>query len=247
MHKSVFTFGLLASSLVMLTIMPFLNQHNNFSNVMAQEYDKYRDSSYSQYPTDDNKYQCRTGPFEGFFVSSVEFCKHVKFDEKDDRKDIRDNRTGTQGPSGPPGPPGETGPQGPPGATGSQGIQGPIGLNGTQGPIGPQGPMGFNGTQGPPGPNQISNSSLYVASGEPAVSGPTQTNIATSFAKCDVGDTVISGPFIAIPAGSENSTVNGLQSLPSLGNDGWSLAGSGRFINVQAFAYCFDNPPAHIY
>ena len=36
------------------------------------------------------------GPLEGFFVSSVEFCKHVKFD-----KDDRDNRTGTQGPAGP--------------------------------------------------------------------------------------------------------------------------------------------------
>ena len=46
---------------------------------MAQKYDKYRDRSYSQYPTDDKKYECRTGPFEGFFVSSVEFCKHVKF------------------------------------------------------------------------------------------------------------------------------------------------------------------------
>ena len=51
---------------------------------MAQEYDEYGDSSYSKYPTDDNKYQCRTGPFEGFFVSSVEFFKHVKFDVKDD-------------------------------------------------------------------------------------------------------------------------------------------------------------------
>ena len=52
--------------------------------------------------------------------SSVEFCKHIKFDE--DRKDNRDrNRTGTQGPPGPPGP---------------QGIQGPIGPNGTQGPPG---------------------------------------------------------------------------------------------------------------
>ena len=48
---------------------------------MAQEYDKYGDSSYSQYPTDDKKYECQTGPFEGFFVSSVEFCKHVKFDK----------------------------------------------------------------------------------------------------------------------------------------------------------------------
>ena len=56
---------------------------------MAQEYDKYGDSYYSQYPTDDKKYECRTGPFEGFFVSSVEFCKHVKFDNDKDRKDIQ--------------------------------------------------------------------------------------------------------------------------------------------------------------
>ena len=82
MYKSVFTFGLLASSLVMLVLVPFLNNNS----AMAQEYDKYGDSSYSQYPTDDKKYECQTGPFEGFFVSSVEFCKHVKFD-KDDRKD----------------------------------------------------------------------------------------------------------------------------------------------------------------
>src|SRR5215212_2766755 len=121
MKKSVYTFGLLASSLVMLSVMPLLN--NNNITAMAQEYDKYRDSYYSQYPTDDKKYECRTGPFEGFFVSSVEFCKHIKFDDKDDnRKD--NNRTGTQGPPGP------AGPQGP------QGIQGPPGANGTQGPPG---------------------------------------------------------------------------------------------------------------
>ena len=113
MHKSVYTFGLLASSLVMLVLMPFLNNNNNnnnsFSNVMAQEYDKYRDSSYSQYPTDDNKYQCRTGPFEGFFVSSVEFCKHVKFDDRKDNDRKDNNITGIQGP------PGANGTQGPPG------------------------------------------------------------------------------------------------------------------------------------
>ncbi|MGH9979964.1 MAG: hypothetical protein ACRD6U_00245 [Nitrososphaeraceae archaeon] len=59
MHKStLFTFGLLASSMVMLAIMPLLN--NNVSNTaMAQGY--YGDSSsnyYSQYPTDDKKYEC---------------------------------------------------------------------------------------------------------------------------------------------------------------------------------------------
>ena len=31
MHKSALSFGLLASSLVMLAIMPFLNQNNSFS------------------------------------------------------------------------------------------------------------------------------------------------------------------------------------------------------------------------
>jgi hypothetical protein len=105
--KSLFTFGLLASSLVMLAVMPLLNNNNSFlSNIaMAQGY--YGDNYYSTYPTDDKKYECRTGPFEGFFVGSVEFCKHVKFDDKDnDRKDTRDNRTGTQGPPGPQGPSG---------------------------------------------------------------------------------------------------------------------------------------------
>jgi hypothetical protein len=106
----------------MLSVMPLLN--NNNITAMAQEYDKYRDSYYSQYPTDDKKYECRTGPFEGFFVSSVEFCKHIKFDDKDDRKDIRDNKTGTQGPPGPAGAQGPQGPQGPPGANGTQGPPG---------------------------------------------------------------------------------------------------------------------------
>ena len=115
--KSVFTFGLLLSSLVMLSAIPLLNNNNTIA--MAQEYDKYGDSSYSQYPTDDKKYECRTGPFEGFFVSSVEFCKHIKFDDRKDNN--RDNRIGTQGPPGP---------------EGAQGIQGPIGPNGTQGPPG---------------------------------------------------------------------------------------------------------------
>jgi hypothetical protein len=87
MHKSILTFGLLVSSLVMLSAMPLFNNNAAF----AQGYDTYGDS-YRAYPIDDKKYECRTGPFEGFFVSSVEFCKHVKFD-KDDRKD---NRTGTQ-------------------------------------------------------------------------------------------------------------------------------------------------------
>ena len=65
---------------------------------------------YSKYPTNINKYECQTGPFEGFFVSSGEFCKDGKFYDKNDRKDSRDNNlTATQGPQGPQDP---IGPQG---------------------------------------------------------------------------------------------------------------------------------------
>jgi hypothetical protein len=81
MKKSVFTFGILMSSLVMLSAMPLFN--NNAA--MAQGYDNYGDSSYSKYPTDDKKYECQTGPLEGFFTSSVEFCK-FKFDDKDRKR-----------------------------------------------------------------------------------------------------------------------------------------------------------------
>ena len=61
---------------------------NLINNNSYDDDNNYVPSSYSQYPTEENKYECRTGPFEGFFVSSVEFCK-FKFDDKD-RKDNRD-------------------------------------------------------------------------------------------------------------------------------------------------------------
>jgi collagen triple helix repeat protein len=188
MYKSVFTFGLLANSLVMLAVMPLFNNNNTVA--MAQEYDKYRDSSYSQYPTDDNKYQCRTGPFEGFFVSSVEFCKHVKFD---DRKDSRDNRTGTQGPPGPPGP---TGPQGPPGTNGTNGATGATGARGPQGIQGERGEQGEPGTPGTPGPNQILPANLYYNPGnEVTISGNVTGVPGNSTATCQPGDIAIGGNF----------------------------------------------------
>ena len=119
MHKSTLIFGLLMSSLVMLVIMPFLNQNNSLFNVMAQEYDKYGDSHYSQYPTELNKYECQKGPFEGFFVSSVEFCKRVT--------SIVNGENGI-GPQGPPGPASTVpGPEGPPGPAST--VPGPAGPN----------------------------------------------------------------------------------------------------------------------
>ena len=100
---------------------------------MAQSYDIHSDS-YSQYPTEDKKYECKTGPFEGFFVSSVEFCDAKKFDDKRDHKDRdRDNKTGAQGPPGP------TGPQGPPGKDGANGTDGRPGENGADGQPGENG------------------------------------------------------------------------------------------------------------
>jgi hypothetical protein len=44
-------------------------------------YTNDNNNNYNKYPTKDKKYECRTGPFEGFFTSSVEFCK------SDNRKD----------------------------------------------------------------------------------------------------------------------------------------------------------------
>ena len=233
MHKSTTTtFVLLASSLVMLGMVPLLN---NNSVAMAQGYDNYGDSSYSQYPTDDKKYECRTGPFEGFFVSSVEFCKHVKFDDRKDHK-VRDNKTGTQGPPGPQGPPGVNGTTGATGATGPQGIQGIQGI---------QGPIGRNGTQGPSGITQLNDTNTYIKFGvlteEGLAGGGTRSSQVVS---CDPGDSVISGgfslfiqeifrPFAVIQDGFQG--------------EGWKVilvsnednADLGGLVEVN----CFDNPP----
>ena len=168
---------LMMGTLIML--VPFTSI--NFSSVKAQEYgafdNDYDDDNdmYSEYPTDDNKYECRTGPLEGFFVSSVEFCKFNKFDNDkmiEKTLDRDNNQTGIQGPPGPAGPQGLTGPQGLQGLTGPQGLQGltgpqgPKGDTGATGAIGPQGiqgERGFNGTQGPPGPSGVVNASkAYV-------------------------------------------------------------------------------------
>jgi hypothetical protein len=151
MYKSRLTLSLFLMMGSLIMLVPFTSI--NISNVEAQEYgtyDDYDNDIYSTYPTDDKKYECRTGPFEGFFVSSVEFCKHIKFDDK--RKDNRENRTGTQGPPGPPGPAGPQGIQGIQGPIGPNGTQAPPGTNGNNGEPGPQGPPGTNGTNGEPGP-----------------------------------------------------------------------------------------------
>ena len=204
----------------MLSAMPLLN---NNTVAEAQEYDKYDDSSYSQYPTEDKKYECRTGPFEGFFVSSVEFCKHVK--SNDDRKD---NRTGTQGPPGPAGPQGIQGPPGPTGATGPQGIQGI------------QGPQGLAGLE------VINESKLYQKVGNTAVSDLTSSN--SSQAECDTGDIAIGGYYGVINA---TTGINFLVIFDGNIGNAYRTEIENHDTELGVITYgtvvlCFDNPPAHI-
>ena len=106
------------------------NNHSYDANNDNNNNNNYVPSSFSKYPTEENKYECQKGPFKGFFVSSVEFCKFNKFD-KDDRKDSRDNKTGLQGPQGPQGLAGINGSSGVNGTNGSNGVNGTNGTNGT--------------------------------------------------------------------------------------------------------------------
>ena len=210
----------------MLSVVPILN---NNSIALAQGY--YDDSSYSTYPTDDKKYECRTGPFEGFFVSSVEFCKNVKLD---DRKDHRDSKVGPPGPAGPQGPQGIQGPAGP---IGPNGTQGPQGLQGIQGPIGP------NGTQGPPGLSTINSTNLYLVEGNVATAGASG-GIVESNATCDIGDVVFNG--LNHIAGGQTSIIRAMSEDISTSNPGtYVLIVFGNNLLIQADAQCLDNPPPH--
>ena len=221
-------------------LVPFANT-NQFLNVMALGYNNYNNnyygdsSSYSTYPTDEKKYECRTGPFEGFFVGSVEFCKHVKFDNDKDRKDS--NRTGAQGPPGPPGPAGLNGTQGP---TGPQGIQGPQGSTGATGATGATGPGVFG---------QINDTNTYHVNGTGTEATAPHT-IVSAEVFCDPGDSVLSGGFSIFDGGSPDfpvfpGSIIKYSFLADSMQNGWSAsiladhAGS----QISAFVICFDNPP----
>ena len=212
---------LLMSLILGLGLAAFIN--SNYASAQNYGYqDDYGDTNYSTYPTDDKPYECRTGPFEGFFVSSVEFCKHVKFD-KDDRKD--NNRTGTQGPPGPEGP------------AGPQGIPGPVGANGTQGPSGGTGP------QGPPGITQLNATNIYSKPGELVTNGNLPTSLGTSQAFCDAGDVAIGGnfqisaanPYNIIQAGSGPGPDNAVPTF-------YFAMVQGASITIETDVFCFNNP-----
>jgi hypothetical protein len=161
----------------------------------------------------------------------VEFCKHVKFDDKD----RKDNKTGAQGTQGP---------------QGIQGIQGPAGFNGTQGPAGfngTQGPAGFNGTQGPPGINVLNSSNLYGREGI-LETVPFNLTEATSIAGCDDEDIAISGSFIVSPFTPTTTGSYDLRSFSSNGtfpSNAWqtTILGAEEGTSVTTGVQCFDNPP----
>ncbi len=255
MHKSELTFGLLASSLVMLSAMPLFNNNPAF----AQGYDTYGDSSYSAYPTDDKKYECQSGPLEGFFVSSVEFCK-FKFDKDDDSKIDNNNRTGIQGPQGIPG---LQGPQGIIGPVGPQGIQGPIGPTGATGPAstvqGPQGPIGptgatgpastVQGPQGPAGPagiTELNDTNTYPISALGNLTTTDNPNFRTGIAFCDEEDLIISGGFSLLSLSGDFFSYSIVHDFPN--GDAWvvSIVGESEPIDFFVLGQCFDNPPTHI-
>jgi hypothetical protein len=213
----------------MLSVIPMLNNNNSFTKVtMAQGYDNnYGDNSYSKYPTDDNKYECRTGPLEGFFVSSVEFCKHIKLDDNK-----RDGKVDPQGPQGPPGATGATGATGPAGAASTvPGPQGERGLNGTD---------GVNGTQGPPGITFINDTNTYSVfeSSSCSLIGGVQS-IADPV--CDAGDLAISGGFNQDNIFSDAVTLRDSRQLL----DGWAVTLFSRTAcqPFTASVLCYDNPP----
>jgi hypothetical protein len=51
------------------------NSYEDEDSSMYNDYEyDYRSYDDDQYYEEDKRYECRTGPFEGFFVSSPEFC-----------------------------------------------------------------------------------------------------------------------------------------------------------------------------
>ena len=143
------------------------------------------------------------------------------------------------------------GPQGERGFNGTQGIQGPRGFNGTDGVNGTQ------GIQGPAGLNQINSTNIYLKLGNQINSNPGTfpSERVISRATCDSGDIVIEGGSEIVPL-SDTSVppfliIDGPTPTPS--NPGiteedqeYLVMAYGGGARIQAYAYCFDNPPAHI-
>ena len=220
MHKIYLPMALLMSLILGSGLAAFTSNSASAQNYGYQnDYygSSYGDSSYSKYPTDDKPYECRTGPFEGFFTSSVEFCKHIKFDDRKDHKDRdRDNRTGTQGPPGPAGPAGPAGPQGP------------------QGPQGPAGPSTINTTNIYTNVGNTTTSTINNFITSIAVCDAGDTALSGSFDVIGTAEIRTFEPLANETGWNATALVTG------------NAGGGGNTGSVTADVVCFDNPPPHI-
>lgn len=171
---------------------------------------------------------------------------------------------GEPGPRGPPGATGERGPEGLQGEKGDTGATGPIGPAGAQGPqgavgpIGPQGPkgdtgsIGATGATGPQGPQGVSGA--QVPAGPQSVAGKIYTvpgnqvnaiepDFTKSVAKCNTGDSVISG-FFNVGSNNNPGTFKRItETIPAA--DQYTVEFSdnnGDSVSFRGFALCFDNP-----
>jgi hypothetical protein len=105
------------------------------------------------------------------------------------------------------------------------------------------------GVPGPQGPNQILSSSIYTAEGD--TDSTIGKNFASSTAKCDLGDTVLSGSYV-FTIGTSTPTptdISRLQDYALLTEDGWIaevVVENNEIGSIKAIAQCFDNPPAHM-
>ena len=195
--------------------------------------------------TKNKKYVCKDGPFENFLVSSVEFCKHVKFDNNK-----RDTKIGPQGPPGPAGPPGPSGATGATGTTGATGATGATGPEGPQGLQGIQGKTGATGATGPAGITTLNSTNLYSTNTTFAIVPNGQIN--GTVATCDDGDAVLNGVYQVLTVEPFNSKINVIfegaarSSFSSEVADAYgvfiALSNSTGAILASA-AECFDNPP----
>jgi hypothetical protein len=86
MHKIYLAMALLMS----LVLGTGFAVSGNTVSAQSYGYDNYSndDKKYSTYQTHDKPYECQKGPFKGFYVSSVEFCKPI--DDRHDDKDGKD-------------------------------------------------------------------------------------------------------------------------------------------------------------
>ena len=204
----------------------------SYSNDYSYYYSDNENEKYSKYPTVENNYECRTGPLEGFFTGSVEFCKHIKFDNNDrrDHTSKDNNQTGPQGPAGPQGIQGPQGVTGSTGSTGATGAQGPAGATGAQ------------GEQGLPGITQLNSTNVYSVT----MVHEEASTILTATARCDLPDFVLNGGYNFNGVRDDDSLV---VSNTRLGTNAWNVAIVGLPLAPHALivtASCFDNPPAHI-